>query len=68
MSGQKKSGPLAKRPSKPAKCLSEDLLQFGETAQLPGGVPTSRKFTGVYVPNRVDTEGPPLPRSSLFDR
>lgn len=64
----KKSGPLAKRKGKPTKGISEDLLQFGETPQLPGGVSTSRKYSGVYVPGREDTQGPPLPRGSLYDR
>lgn len=68
MSSQKKSGPLCKRKPTPNKGLSEQLLQFGETVQLPGGVPTTRKFDGIYVPNRLDTEGLPLPRGSLYDR
>lgn len=68
MSDQKKSGPLCERELAPGKSISEQLLQFGETVQLPGGLPTTRKFNGIYVPNRVDTEGSPLPRGSLYDR
>ena len=64
----KKANPLCKREVAPGKSTSEQLLQFGEAPTLPGGLPTSRKFDRVYVPNRVDTEGPPLPRGSLYDR
>ena len=64
----KKSAPLCKREVAPGKSTSEQLLQFGETVQLPGGLPTTRKFDGIYVPDRSDTAGPPLPRGSLYDR
>jgi hypothetical protein len=52
----------------PGKSISEQTIVFGETVQLPGGVPTMRKFDGVYVPGREDTQGPMLPRGSLYDR
>lgn len=64
----KKSGPLGKRELAPGKSISEQMLAFGETVQLPGGVSTMRKFDGVYAPGREDTQGGPLPRGSLYDR
>lgn len=64
----KKSGKLCSRPMAPGKSISEQTIVFGETVQLPGGVPTMRKFDGVYVPGREDTQGPMLPRGSLYDR
>lgn len=64
----KKSSPLGKREVAPGKSTSEQLLQFGEAVQLPGGLPTTRKFDRIFVPDRADTRGPPLPRGSLYDR
>lgn len=64
----KKSTPLCKREVAPGKSTSEQLLQFGEPPVLPGGLPTTRTFDRMFVPGRADTEGPPLPRGSLYDR
>lgn len=64
----KKSGKLCNREMAPGASTSEQTLGFGETVQLPGGLPTTRKFDGLYVPGRMDSEGPPLPRGSLYDR
>jgi hypothetical protein len=63
-----KSFPKKPSNAKPAKQISEASLAFGEIVQLPGGVPTSRQFDKLYVKGHPDTEGPPLPKSSLYDR
>lgn len=60
-----KSGQLGNRMGKPGKCISEQITEFGETVQLPNGVPTSRRFTKQYNPGEPDPEGLPLPPGML---
>lgn len=55
-----------KKPSgKPGKQIESHDLMFGEPVQLSGGVPTSRKYSGVYKPGAADPEGMPVPPGML---
>lgn len=63
-----KNGQFGKRELAPGKGVSEQSLMLGETVQLPGGVPTTRKFDKIYVKGDPDSTGAPLPPSSLYDR
>lgn len=65
MKSYPKNGQFGKREMAPGKGVSEQSLMFGEPAQLPGGVPTSRKYTGVYKPGAADSEGMPIPPGML---
>lgn len=62
MADYPKKGQTGKRELAPGKSESEQLLEFGETVQLPGGVSPDRKFTKNYVPGQesdgVPTLGP----------
>lgn len=63
-----KNGQFGKRELAPGKSVSEQSLMFGETVQLPGGVPTTRKYDKIYVKGDADSAGAPLPAGSLLDR
>lgn len=65
MKSYPKKGQMSDRMGTPGKSVSEQSLMFGEPAQLPGGVPTSRKYTGVYKPGAADPEGMPVPPGML---
>jgi hypothetical protein len=65
MKSYPKNGPMCNRRGTPGKSVSEQSLMFGEPVQLPGGVPTSRKYSGVYKPGAADPEGPMPPMGML---
>lgn len=65
MKSAPKNGQFGKREMAPGKSTSEQSLMFGEPAQLPGGVPTNRKYTGVYKPGAADPEGAMVPPGML---
>jgi hypothetical protein len=61
-----KNGPLGARKAPVGKCISEDLLQFGEVVQLKGGLDPMRKYSGKYqehsvVPAEAEGEMGPMP-------
>jgi hypothetical protein len=60
-----KNGQMSTRKAPVGKSVSEQSLEFGETAQLPGGVGPDRKFTRDYVPGDKTPPGSMIPPGML---
>jgi hypothetical protein len=63
-----KSYPKKAPASALGKQQQSHQLMFGETVQLDGGVPTTRKYTKDYKPGGSEPMGQMLPLGSLNAR
>jgi hypothetical protein len=56
-----------RKQSAGSKCISDQQLAFGETVQLPGGVPTSRKYTKNYEKDEAGMDADDMSVTSPYN-